>query len=99
MRSRPDAPSAAHPLDANVKLLMWRSLIAVWVMFGSLPTLAADTNVGLAEKFVRLLRYSEQYTEYRRACIATGTTITPETLVRENTNRFEGILPSMKYWS
>jgi len=77
---------------------MSRLLIAVCLIFGAFLAQAADPNFDLAEQFVRLLRYSDQYIEYRRACVTTGSSVTPESLVRENPNRFEGVRPSMKHW-
>jgi hypothetical protein len=64
----------------------------------SLPVSAADTSEDLAAKFVQLLRYSDQYHEYQRTCVASTSTIKPESYLVENPNKFGGIRPGTKYW-
>jgi hypothetical protein len=77
---------------------MWRSLILVMLLLSAWSARAADAKGDLAEEFVRLLRYADQYTAYHRACLKTGAAVTPESLVKENPNRFEGVRPGMKHW-
>lgn len=77
---------------------MWRSFITVCLLSSSWSAWAADNKLDLAGEFVRLLRYSDQYADYRRACVTTGSAVTPESLVNENPNRFEGVRPGMKHW-
>ena len=77
---------------------MLRQLISVSLFCGAFSAQAADPKVDLAEQFVRLLRYSDQYIDYRRACVTTGSSVSPESLVRDNPNRFDGVRPGMKQW-
>jgi hypothetical protein len=77
---------------------MWRLPILAMLLFSAWSAWATDTKGELAEEFVRLLRYSDQYMAYRRACVTTGAAVTPESLVKENPNRFEGVRPGMKHW-
>jgi hypothetical protein len=64
----------------------------------ALPVGAADTSADLAGKFVQLLRYSDQYREYQRACVTSTSTIKPESYLVDNPKKFGGIRPGTKYW-
>jgi hypothetical protein len=59
---------------------------------------ADDTERGLADRFVRLLRYDEQYHDYQKQCLSTAAAVTPEELLRQSPDRFFGIKPGSKYW-
>ena len=52
----------------------------------------------LADNFVVLLRYEEQYLSYRAQCVRAHKTVTPEILVDKNPNYFGGIRPGQKKW-
>lgn len=62
------------------------------------PVYAAESARDLADEFVRLLRYDEQYRDYQKQCLTTAGAVSPEALVRQSPDRFFGIKPGSKYW-
>jgi hypothetical protein len=58
----------------------------------------AESERELADRFVRLLRYDEQYRDYEKQCLSTAGAVSPEALVRQSPERFFGIKPGSKYW-
>ncbi|MBC3881515.1 DUF2059 domain-containing protein [Undibacterium sp. LX40W] len=71
------------------------------VLLGFAPCFvaSADTTTGeLAKQFVALMRYSEQHIDYQSQCIAAAKAVTPESLMRQNPDRFYGIRPGSKLW-
>jgi len=59
---------------------------------------ATDNLRSLADDFVMLLRYEEQYLSYRAQCVQAHKTVTPEILVAKNPDYFGGIRPGQKKW-
>ncbi len=75
-----------------------RSLV---ILVGVVPcsVASADTSAGdLARQFVTLMRYSEQHVEYQNQCIAAAKRVSPESLTRQDPDRFYGIRPGSKFW-
>ena len=82
-----------------VRALMHRTLItAIGLFLVSAQLKAAESPQFLADQFVTLLRYEEQYFKYREQCIATQRTVSPGALVAKNPDYFGGIRPGHKNW-
>lgn len=62
------------------------------------PALAADSTQALAERFVVLLRYEEQFVKYQEQCVATQRSVSPEALAARNPTYFGGIQPGHGKW-
>jgi hypothetical protein len=44
------------------------------------------------------MRYSDQYLEYHRQCLASAKSVSPDVLARQNPDRFYGIRPGTALW-
>ena len=93
--------ASGTPLSFDVGPLM-HSFVLFLVTFAGLIVAsslnAADTPHELAKQFVTLMKCSEQHQEYRNQCMAAAQAIPPESLARQNPERFYGIRPGTKLW-
>ena len=73
--------------------------LAVIAFVSNVPVAKAeDSAPNLARQFVTLMRYSDQYLEYHRQCLAATKSVSPEALARQNPDRFYGIRPDSSLW-
>lgn len=59
---------------------------------------AADSSLKLANEFVVLMQYSDQYSDYRQQCLSAEKAVTAELLVKQTPNYFGGIQPNDSRW-
>ena len=59
---------------------------------------AGDSTTALAQQFVEVLRYKDQFQKYQEECLITQRTISPEALVSQNENYFGGIRQGDPKW-
>jgi hypothetical protein len=74
------------------------TLIILLGTFVSFAATAAESSAELANRYVVLMRYPDQYTEYHRQCLAAAKSVTPESLVKQNPDYFAGIQPGDSRW-
>lgn len=74
-------------------------ILAVTItLLPSLVSAAEESTRSLSKEFVALMRYSEQYVEYHRQCLASAKSVSPDVLARQNPDRFYGIRPGSAIW-
>jgi len=57
-----------------------------------------QSNMDLALRLVRLLRYEKQMETYREQCINAAQSVSAESLVREDPEKFGGVTPGSRHW-
>lgn len=75
-----------------------RLALLILAALSAAPTFAAGGGAQLAERFVVLMRYDEQFSKYQEQCVATQSSVSPEALVERNPSYFGGIRPGHTKW-
>lgn len=75
-----------------------RSLLVLTLMVTPLLGAAQGSNTALARELVQILKYERQMDAYRDQCIRTAKNVSPESLVKENPEKYGGVTPSSRHW-
>lgn len=78
-------------------MYLYISLLFVFLLC-SAPAIAAESPQVLAEKFVVLLRYDEQFAKFHEQCLAQQRSVAPEALVAQTPEYFGGVRPGHPKW-
>lgn len=79
-------------------MYLYIALLSVFLICGQ-SAMAEESTQVLAEKFVVLLHYDEQFVKYYEACIAQEHSVSPEMLIAKSPDYFGGIRPGHPKWA